>query len=94
MNNFKEKLKNFGGDYMNMLAFLGFNEKPKPEEIPYLGCYIKSISQLGVVVLQFNITLIPELIYIDDLKRVLRFTIIPEDDGSDDMEGPNDRYNF
>ena len=77
-----------------MLAFPGFKEKPKPEEIPYLGCYIKSLNQLGVVVLQFNITLIPELIYIDDLKRVLRFSIIPEDDGSDDMSGTTDRYDF
>lgn len=79
---------------MAMLAFSGFNEKPNPDEIPYLGCYIKSIDQLGKVVLQFNITLIPELIYIKDLKRVLKFTIIPEDDGSDDMEGPSDRYDF
>jgi hypothetical protein len=28
------------------------------------------------------------------LRRVLRFSIIPEDDGSDDMEGKRDRYNF
>ena len=59
-----------------------------------MGCYIKSLNQLGVVVLQFNITLIPELIYIEDLKKVIRFSIIPEDDGSDDMKGNSERYNF
>ena len=52
-------------------------EDIKPEDIPYLGCYIKSIDQLGKVVLQFNTTLVAELIYIEDLKRVLQFTLTP-----------------
>ena len=49
VRSFKKKLRKFGGDYMTMLARM----KPagqadvKPEEIPYLGCYIKSINQLG-----------------------------------------------
>jgi hypothetical protein len=42
-------LKKFGGDYMTMLARMKPAGEPalKPEEIPYLGCYIKSINQLG-----------------------------------------------
>ena len=51
---------------MKLMAKMG-SEDTKPEEIPYLGCYIESINQLGVVVLKFNITLIPELIYTEDL---------------------------
>ena len=66
----------------------------KPSDIPYMGCYIKSIDQLGKVVLQFNITLIPELIYTEDLKRVLRFVITPEDDGSDGMDPNSEKYKF
>ena len=58
----------------------------KQEEIPYMGCYIQSIDQLGKVVLKFNITIVPELVYADDLKKVLKFEITPEDDGSDDMD--------
>ena len=75
---------------MKYVAKIGPPGKPnlKPDEIPYLGCYIKSIDQLGKVVLQFNITLIPELIFEEDLKRVLRFEITPEDDGSDADLGP------
>ena len=66
----------------------------KPEDIPYMGCYIKNINQVGVVVLQFNITLIPELIYKDDLDKVLKFVITPEDDGSDDMDPNSNKYQF
>jgi hypothetical protein len=66
----------------------------KPEDIPYTGCYIKSIDQLGKVVLQFNVTLIPELIYTKDLQRVLKFVITPEDDGSDDMDFNSEKYKF
>lgn len=44
--------------------------------------------------MQFNITLIPELIYTEDLKKVLRFEITPEDDGSDEMDPEGNKYNF
>ena len=69
-------------------------EDVKPEDIPYLGCYIESIDQLGKVVLKFNITLISELIYTNDLKKVLRFEITPEDDGSDDIDEGSNKYKF
>ena len=69
-------------------------EEIKPEDIPYMGCYIKNIDQLGKVKLQFNITLIPELIYKDDLLKVLRFDITPEDDGSDEDDQQGQRYQF
>ena len=78
---------------MTFLARSQF-EDIKTVEIPYLGCYIKSIDQLGVVVLQFNITLIPELIYSEDLKKVLSFEITPEDDGSDAMDEKSNKYDF
>lgn len=93
LNNFKDKLKKFGGDYITFLA-RSSSEDIKPEDIPYLGCYIKSINQLGLVTLKFNITLIPELVYTEDLKKVLRFEITPEDDGSDGMDGASAKYNF
>ena len=51
-----------------------------------MGAYVKSLNQLGEAVVQFNITLIPELIYKPDLLRLLKFEIIPEDDGSDEMD--------
>ena len=44
--------------------------------------------------MKFNITLIPELIYTEDLKRVLKFTITPQDDGSDDFGELNEKYAF
>ena len=78
---------------MTFLARSQF-EDIKTGDIPYLGCYIKSIDQLGVVVLQFNITLIPELIYSEDLKKVLSFEITPEDDGSDAMDEKSNKYDF
>lgn len=78
---------------MSLLAQMGSPEI-NPKDIPYVGCYIKSIDQLGKIVLQFNITLIPELIYTEDLKKVLRFEITPEDDGSDEMDPEGNKYNF
>lgn len=55
----------------------------KEEDIPILGAYIQSLNQLGQVTLKFNVTLIPELIYKPDLEKLLRFEIVPQDDGSD-----------
>lgn len=40
---------------MAMLAFSGFNEKPNPDEIPYLGCYIRVLISWGK--LSYNLTL-------------------------------------
>lgn len=93
IDNFRNKLKKFGGDFMTFLA-RSQSEDIKPEDIPYMGCYIQSIDQLGKVVLKFNITLIPELIYSEDLKRLLNFEITPEDDGSDEMDKQSNKYNF
>lgn len=39
-------------------------------------------------------TLIPELIYKPDLLKLLRFEIIPSDDGSDDMDPGGSKYQF
>ena len=46
------------------------------------------------MVLQFNITLIPELIYKDDLLRLLKFEITPADDGDDDLGAGSSKYKF
>ena len=50
---FKKKLKKFGGDYMTMLARMKPAGEPevKQDDIPYVGCYIKSLNQLGQVTL-------------------------------------------
>ena len=79
---------------MKYLAKMSPGGDAKPEEIPYLGCFIESIDQLGKVVLKFNITLIPELIYTEDLKKVLAFEITPQDDGSDEMDPNSNKYKF
>ena len=39
----------------------------KPEDFPILGSWIKSLDTIGKVTLQFNVTLVPELIYKPDL---------------------------
>ena len=64
------------------------------QEIPYVGCYIESIDQLGKVVLKFNSTLIHELVYKVDLKKVLKFEIIPLDLDRDDVDQIQSLYQF
>lgn len=94
---FKKKLKRYRGDYMDFIAKIkpdGNDDIVKKEEIPYMGCYIQSIDQLGKVVLKFNVTLVPELVYADDLKKVIKFEITPEDDGRDDMDEIASQYKF
>lgn len=43
---FRKKLKKFGGDYMKYVAKMTPPGKPevKPTDIPFMGCYIKSID--------------------------------------------------
>ena len=81
---------------MKYVAKIGPPGQPdiKSEDIPYLGCFIKEIDQIGILTLQFNITIIPELIYTEDLKKVLKFEITPEDDGTDSFENPGTKYEF
>ena len=38
--------------------------------------------------------MVPELLYKDDLVRLLKFKITPEDDGSDDIDGSSKKYEF
>ena len=66
----------------------------KPDDFPILGCWIKSLDTLGKVTLQFNVTLIPELIYKPDLERLLSFEITPEDDGSDEDRGSKLQFDW